>query len=312
MEDYIVLLRRNRQLLYNWLHQVASQCPDLRDDFCAWAKGSIKIFRQDTRTSQPVAATSLGSRATPESNPADQTNAATDTDRRKGAAGAMSSNLQHLFASQPAEKRSLILPAINAHATYLSALEDLSLARMQRIIDNMTTAASKSDIAPGTLRPPSNPSSTATSYFSPGYWSGRSSPVPPSSAPNTKPGTSAKTHKDEPAPCSFSGPGMFLARWQHLLDETLIAPAAFAGAGGPLRRGKDVKGVLARGKTVVQVAGAAWGKDKDSNGGGGGGWDPTMLARMAEEEAPKAPDTTAVVEALGEGFRELVAGLVGS
>ncbi|GAB1316148.1 PX-associated-domain-containing protein [Madurella fahalii] len=302
VEDFVMLLRRNRQLLYNWLHQVASQCPVLRDDFCAWAKETIKVFRQDTRTSP-------GLQTTSRSNPSEQNNTAANTDRRNGAAGAMSSSLQHLFASQSPETKSRVLPAIDAHAAYLSDLSDLSLERMQRILDNMTTTTSDPDTAPATLAPPSNPSSsTSTSYFSPGSWSGRSSPAPPNAIPKPKTGTNSSS----PAPGSFAGPGMFLARWQHLLDETLIAPAAFVGGGGPLRKGKDVKGLLARGKTVAQVGGTAWGKDKDGNGGGSGGWDSAVLARMAEEEAPRAPDVGVVVEVLGEGFRELVAGLVRS
>jgi hypothetical protein len=279
VEDYVVLLRRNRQLLYNWLHQVASQCPDLRDDFLAWAKETSRVFRQDEQAS-PEFQLRPGLSVSEEARPADNTTTCS------GGAGAMSSSLQQLFASQPAETRSLLLPALDAHAAYLSALQDLSLARMQRILDNMNHHLSSHSAPPTPTRQPS------PSYFSPGYWSGRSSPAPPPVHPPR-----SKT----PTACSFSGPGMYLVRWQHLLDETLIGPAT-REPGAPLRRGRDVKGVLARGKTTSS--------SKDRDGSGSNGWDPVALARMAEAEEPRAPDVGVVVQALGEGFKTLVGGLI--
>lgn len=285
VEDYVILLRKNRQLLYNWLHQVASQCPDLRDEFCAWAKETINVFRQDARGRQPVCTAAQGSQATSESNPTSG----------KGAAGAMSGDLQHLFASQPPETRSLLIPALDAHAAYLASLEQLSLTRMQRILDNMAAISSSENhdtAPPAALAPPSNP----VSYFSPGYWSGKSSPAPNSNSGSSKSRTGANT--PVMTTCSFAGPGMFLARWQHLLDETLIAPAS--PSGGLPRKGKDVKGVLARGKKTAATVGKDAEKDTSK------GWDPAALARVAEEEMPAAPDVRVVVEVLGDGFRDLV------
>ncbi|KAK4155634.1 PX-associated-domain-containing protein, partial [Chaetomidium leptoderma] len=86
VEDYVLLLRNNRQLLYNWLHQLASQCPEIKDVFCAWAKDTIKVFRQPN---QPV----------PETTEANQQPTPTDKTHRPGAAGALSDDLQHLFTS---------------------------------------------------------------------------------------------------------------------------------------------------------------------------------------------------------------------
>jgi hypothetical protein len=90
---------------------------------------------------------------------------------------------------------------------------------------------------------------------------------------------------------------MYLSRWQQLLDDTVIGPET---PNGPLRRGKDVKAQLTRGKTSA-TAGTVTGKD---------GWDPTLVAKMVEEEEKEAgaspPDVDCVVEALGQGFRALV------
>ena len=92
---------------------------------------------------------------------------------------------------------------------------------------------------------------------------------------------------------------MYLARWQHLLDETLVAPAE--PRGGTLRRGRDVRGFLGPRKT-----GAGAGADA----GAGGAVVSDGGLREGGEEEPRPPDVGVVIEALGQGFRELVSGLV--
>lgn len=83
------------------------------------------------------------------------------------------------------------------------------------------------------------------------------------------------------------------------MDDTIIAPASATPGGGPLRRGRDVKGVLARGKTG---SGRAVGLDA--------GGVAVVVDRGEEEKELRAVDVACVVEALGEGFRGLVRGLV--
>lgn len=230
IEDYVALLRNHRQSLYNWLHQVATLCPDIRDDFRAWCVETVKVFRQshrgpaDTGTA-PVDGNTLGLDA-----------------RRRGAAGAFSSNLQALYQSLPMETRGRIIPALDGHAEYLLALERLSLQRMQNILDYMPEG--------GVLA----------------------------------------VDDAEGSRSSISGPGMFLCRWQQLLDDTVVGPAV---PGGPLRSGRDVKGSLAHGKTVNTAA-------RD-------GWDPSALANLAERDTPRPPDVKVVVAALGESFEKMVA-----
>ncbi|KAL2175093.1 PX-associated-domain-containing protein [Thermothelomyces heterothallicus CBS 202.75] len=307
VEDYVLLLRNNRHLLYNWLHQLASQCPEVCDEFRAWAKETIKVFRRPVNPEYPRTALN------------------TEDGNRPGAAGALSRHLQHLFATLPASTRSRILPAIDAHAAYLSALEDLSLKRMQRILDNMVsitnTATTTSAAAATTPSAPSNPSSTATapaaptSYLIPSRWSrpGRSTPRSPSpnSVSLTSPPNGTNATEAESKKRSFSGPGMYLARWQQLLDDAVIGPASSKISGGTgLRSGRDVKGVLARGKTGSDGDGAKAGSDS-----GGVSWELMLLAKigkegMGMEEEPRAVDVWCVVEALGEGFKALVRNLV--
>jgi len=220
--------------LYNWLHQVASQCPKIRDDFRAWANDTMKVFRQSKRIPGPP---------TPEASPGAEIDV-----RGSSAAGALSSNLQALYAAIPAKMKAPVLAAVDAHAAYLTALETLSLNRMQRILNDMPDG--------GIL-----------------------------AVDDSLEGDANKS--------SISGPGIFLSRWQQLLDETVVAPDM---PSGPLRSGKDVKGSLTQGKTVSAAA--------------KNGWSPSALAKLAERDAPQAPDVTVVVEALGYQFRELLVDLL--
>ncbi|PHH68646.1 hypothetical protein CDD80_7370 [Ophiocordyceps camponoti-rufipedis] len=43
--DYVRLLRRNRALLYRWLHALGRGCPEVRDELRGWANESIGRFR---------------------------------------------------------------------------------------------------------------------------------------------------------------------------------------------------------------------------------------------------------------------------
>lgn len=89
------------------------------------------------------------------------------------------------------------------------------------------------------------------------------------------------------------GPGVFLARWHGLLDETLITPAT---AEGPVRRGKDVQFKDEEGK---------------SKSGGRGWWDSEGIAESVTSEMPEQPDVSVVIDWLGDGFKELLCGDLG-
>ncbi|KAK3991487.1 PX-associated-domain-containing protein [Cladorrhinum sp. PSN332] len=201
VEDYVLILQKNKHLLYNWLHQVASKCPDLTEEFRVWAHDTIKVFRQSNKS-------------------------AVFTGKEKSkAAGALSSNLQHLFASLPESTRAAVVSAVDAHAKYLEDLDELSNERMQKILDNL-----------GSPGPPEKVANGAGRFGSVG------------------------------------GPGIFLAKWQNLMDETLIGPLP----GGKVRKGRDLK----------------------------------VREFSKEEGSPDAPDVACVVEVLGMKFRQLVGDLL--
>lgn len=87
---------------------------------------------------------------------------------------------------------------------------------------------------------------------------------------------------------SQQGPGIYLLRWQGLLDETSITPEKVKGE---VRKGKQVKHTLAQGKSNI-VAGAKT---------------PTASSPTQRDDAdPRAPDVGIVVKELGEGFVKIL------
>ncbi|KAI1803514.1 hypothetical protein F4811DRAFT_524415 [Daldinia bambusicola] len=89
---------------------------------------------------------------------------------------------------------------------------------------------------------------------------------------------------------SMGGPGVYITRWHCLLDETIVTPNT---PKGPPRRGKDVKGLKALGKTEAIAKTEAW--------------DPDALTRQEEQAWPEPPDVSIVVNTLGPQFRTLIA-----
>ena len=81
------------------------------------------------------------------------------------------------------------------------------------------------------------------------------------------------------------GPGIYLSRWQSLLDQTPITPDL---PHGPVRQGKEVKHVTTMGK--IGVPGAAKARE----------------AAVLELDAVEAPDVDIVIKEMGDGFRQLV------
>ncbi|KAK0709281.1 PX-associated-domain-containing protein [Lasiosphaeria miniovina] len=251
VEDYVNFLWKNKHTLYSWLHQIASKCPEVRDQFHAWANKTIKIFRQSKRaTPVPANSSSPSEPATDQATVVDDSNAPFNRNQHSGAAGALSSNLQSLFAVLPSETRANVLAAVDAHAAYLSCLEDVSRKRMQQILDNIDITG--------------DPAKGSPARGSPG-----------------------------PRGFSMCGPGIFLSRWQNLLDETVISPGV---PKGPLRCGKDVKGSIIQARTVGAPA--------------KGSWDPAALAELGEKEIPSQPNVDIAVSVLGSPFRDLLADLL--
>jgi hypothetical protein len=82
------------------------------------------------------------------------------------------------------------------------------------------------------------------------------------------------------------GPGIYLARWQSLLDETLITQKDKRGG---VRYGRDVKHIRAQGKIGISDRKVC---DEDEN-----------ARKQAIDDMPVAPDTRIVVELMGESFK---------
>lgn len=112
VEDYVVLLRSNRGLLYRWIHDFAKNCPEVWEDFRTWAKDVSVRFRQ------PLPAASGG------------------VDGDNGNKKSMKEQLNELVASLDDEAtKAKVLQAIDSHAQYLNAITQLSHQRLQTVID---------------------------------------------------------------------------------------------------------------------------------------------------------------------------------
>ncbi|KAF5022595.1 hypothetical protein F66182_5341 [Fusarium sp. NRRL 66182] len=95
---------------------------------------------------------------------------------------------------------------------------------------------------------------------------------------------------DETDPGNMSGPGVYLSRWQSLLEGTAITPGT---PKGPVRHGKDVKNALTMGKTGLA------GTDKTN--------EEALEAAIEEvDEGPEAPDVDVVVREMSDMFRKLL------
>ncbi|KAM3454536.1 hypothetical protein MY3296_002993 [Beauveria thailandica] len=84
------------------------------------------------------------------------------------------------------------------------------------------------------------------------------------------------------------GPGIYLARWQDILDDTLITPAS-AAQPAAVRRGAEVRHLATLGKTGL----AGGGLVAEQTAGG-------------QRTVPRAPDVSVVMEELGEAFTALM------
>ncbi|KAK2599182.1 hypothetical protein QQS21_005372 [Conoideocrella luteorostrata] len=198
VDDYVGLLMEHRGLLFKWIHALASQCPDIWENLRRWSNNAIVKFRKRA--------------------------ADTGSDKPTGS-GAIPPILDKLYHGLDSKTQKEVIGAIDAHAAYLSTLNDLSRARMQYLV-------TASDSSGGATR----------------------------------------------------GPGVYLARWQALLDETLITPSQ---SQGPVRHGKDVKHITTMGKT------GAGGKKLEGDG-------------TAQKTEVEAPGVQVVTDALGtEFFREI-------
>lgn len=110
--DYVELLRRNRGLMYRWIHAVAGNCEEVWGELEKWCKEVVVKFRKDEGEGKKV-----------------------DMDGR----------LNELFKSLSGDQRSAVTKTLNDHAKYLSTLETTSRKYMQDLL----TSKSKTQYGPG-------------------------------------------------------------------------------------------------------------------------------------------------------------------
>ena len=204
-----------------------------------------------------------------------------------GAAGDLTEPLQDLFSQLPSEMQQQIVPILDQQNDFINAMHANSHARLETVLRS----------------PPSKHPQISKIFSSSSTASSRPSSQPPSRSSSPAPGPphhpdtgSASAFKDStlPVPSVFSdpGPGAYLARWQDLLDKTPITPQSQEGR---IRQASS--------KDVVNESAA----DVDGE----------KMVEFEEEEARgqkiqvkgggRKPDVRVVVEALGEGFRRLLA-----
>lgn len=111
--DFAALLRRHKHVTYRWCHELCSRCPEIREQYVAYAKSLASEFRH----SRPNNSTSTV--ATPS----------------VAGAGAMGESLIELFSSLPSDKQVAVSSALGEHARYLASLRGWSRARMQAVLD---------------------------------------------------------------------------------------------------------------------------------------------------------------------------------
>ncbi|ROT41282.1 hypothetical protein SODALDRAFT_376981 [Sodiomyces alkalinus F11] len=113
VEDYVALLRKNKHMLYKWLHNGAKQAPEVRDTFRDWAREALVHFRKPG-----VPVTTKGSSAHTE--------------------GTMQERLEEAFAGLAPGQKDALRPVLDEQARYLDAVAAMSRARMQQILDGKT------------------------------------------------------------------------------------------------------------------------------------------------------------------------------
>jgi hypothetical protein len=159
------------------------------------------------------------------------------------AAGNLTVPLNEMFSKLSPEKKEVILPILEARSKYLDEMHSTSQARLQAVLQSPTS---------------NNP--TVVKVLSPTSASRASSRAPSPCPPITIVQPRFLRTQDY-------GPGAYLARWQDLLDNTVLTPQLLSGADASTE-----------GKSEVD-------KQRLSTG----------------------PDAKAVIEELGPEFRELLA-----
>ncbi|KAH0490419.1 hypothetical protein TgHK011_001887 [Trichoderma gracile] len=108
VEDYVVLLRKHRGLLYKWVHDFAKNCPEVWREFPAWGQAIATRFRKPDLDEEK------------------------DNDEAKAR---IEERLNELVACLDDAAKEDVLRAVDRHAEYLASVTELSQRRLQAVID---------------------------------------------------------------------------------------------------------------------------------------------------------------------------------
>ncbi|KAL7788006.1 hypothetical protein V8C43DRAFT_116543 [Trichoderma afarasin] len=120
VEDYVVLLRNHRGLLYKWVHDFAKNCPEVWKDFPAWGQDIAVRFRKPDRDGEGGGG--IG--------------------EKKG----MEEQLDEMVGDLDGAVREDVLRAVDKHAEYLAAITRVSQRRLQAVIDAAGSSSSSSTL----------------------------------------------------------------------------------------------------------------------------------------------------------------------
>ncbi|KAI0402713.1 hypothetical protein F4802DRAFT_342457 [Xylaria palmicola] len=112
--DFVKLLRRNRHLLWAYLHDFCSGCPDLRDTWRDWMNDAIKAFQRKSTGDQH------------ESN-----------DLQTPGAGDMGPSLQDAVNKLSDSQKKSVYESIEAHSKYVYTLREQSRAKLQKVLEEL-------------------------------------------------------------------------------------------------------------------------------------------------------------------------------
>jgi hypothetical protein len=266
--DYVQLLKKHQSSCHKFLHQCAKNGKEVTSWFHDWVRKAAAAFRR-----QPG----------PLNSSLDRVDSCDGDGPRT-----LASELDSIFIALPEAQREKNLRILNAHAEYLSKLHAASALRLASVVDSPVSES------PVLRQKPHQYLFQALSR------SGSRSPTSPNSR-------SASPTREFPKHLPVTpdlGPGAFLARWQALLDDTVITPAT---AEGPIRYGMN--------KDVQQSSKIDVDRERRDNSGPSS---TNSLGNSAEQmtvgqhgwrenEKMQRPDVQPLVDALLPAFRELLA-----
>ena len=153
VEDFVRLLKKHQGSSHRFIHQALKNGEVLRKLYFEYAQHAAAQYRRKTKTSTP-------------------------SENHNVAAGDLTLDLHEIFAKLSEEDRTAVRSELDAYASYLHELSEVSTSRMRAVVQS--TKDGKSEIS--------------------------------------------------------RGPGVYLSKWQSLIEATAITPEE---ANGPVRHGGD-------------------------------------------------------------------------